>query len=54
MIDDFDRSNQTVTLRDGRKLGFADYGTQSGTLTVSFYTHFEQILQQIVDHAKRL
>ena len=53
-MDDFGRSNQTETLRDGRKLGFADYGTQSGTLIVSFYTHSEQILQQIVDHAKRI
>ena len=53
-MDDFGRSNQIVTLRDSRKLGFAGYGPQSGTLTVSFYTHFEQILQQIVDHAKRI
>ena len=26
--------------------------TQSGTLIASFYTHFEQILQQVVEHAK--
>ena len=35
-MDDFDRSNQTVTLRDGRKLGFADYGPQSGTPVMLF------------------
>ena len=35
-MDDFGRSNQTVTLRDGRKLGFADYGPQSGTPVMLF------------------
>ena len=29
-MDDFRRSNQTVTLRNGRKLGFAEYGPQYG------------------------
>lgn len=35
-MEDFRRLDQTVTLRDGRKLGFADYGSRSGTPAMLF------------------